>query len=530
MSLSLSNGLGASDERHPWLDTAGPTRAMAVVWAGAGVVMYAQVLGDLVHQWMTDEMYSYGFLVPVVSGYLVWLRRDRIRATATRPMPGVGYGVLILGVAMLLVGHAASVAAVEQLSLIPVLVGSVLILGGGPVLAALCLPIAYLLLMIPIWEVLTDRLHAPFQNFSAGIGLSLIQSAGIPVYRDGLYLALPNITLEVAKACSGVNYLIAVIAVGIPLAALFLQGWVRRICLLVFAVLIAVLANGLRVALIGVLAYYGVGGALHGPFHVLHGLFVSFVGFGALFVGVWVLSERPAPAASERSVADHRSHSLERSSVRARGIGAAQWGGLLVFVLVATLIHFFGVIEVAPAQELRRFPLEIGAWEGRDIAWSPGDPYRLPGLDHTVAREYQREDGPPVRLFVGYFERQRNGKELVSREARQLYERSETAQVALGSRGLQEVRWVATGDGDGTTRTMLVYWYDLHGATVTNPLIVQARLAWNALVHRRSNGALIAVAVPLTDGEDPTVARSYAIRLIEDSAPILEQWVSGPLN
>ncbi len=523
MSLSISNRVDAPPRHQSWMADVSATPAMAVCWAGTFLWMYAGVLRDLANQWATDEMYSYGFLVPAVSLYFVWLRRDRLRTVVPRPIPAVGFGIVFVGVVMLVIGHAGGVAAAEQLSLMPVLVGSVLIFGGREALKVLWMPIAYLLLMIPIWEVLTDRLHEPFQNFSAGIGLALIRSLGIPVYRDGLYLALPNITLEVAKACSGVNYLIAVIAVGIPLAALYLQGWARRIGLLSIAVLVAVLANGLRVALIGVLAYYDLGGSLHGPSHMLHGVFVSFIGFGALFAGVWVLSERRLPDSPERAAVVNEKPAGPRSSVGPGTVKTAGWGAPLLFAGAAVVMQFFGVIAVAPAQEFRRFPLQIGAWDGRDIHWKMDDPYRLRGLDHALAREYQRHDGPPVRLFVGYFERQSQGEELISGDARRLYQRSEGVEARVGSNGLQEIRWLVTGEETG--RTLLLYWYDLHGGTVTNPTTMQARLAWNALVDRRANGALIAIEVPLAEADDPSIARSHALRFIEDSAPILEQWL-----
>ena len=81
--------------------------------------------------------------------------------------------------------------------------------------------------------------------------------------------------IEVARACSGVNYLVAVLALGLPLAYLYLRSWWRRGVLIASALLIAAAANSLRVALIGVLVYYDLGAPLHGPAHVLHGLFVS---------------------------------------------------------------------------------------------------------------------------------------------------------------------------------------------------------------------------------------------------------------
>ena len=114
-----------------------------------------------------------------------------------------------------------------------------------------------------------------------------------------------------ARACSGVNYLIAVLALGLPLAYLYLRSWWRRAVLIAAALLIAAAANSLRVAMIGALVYYDLGAPLHGPAHVLHGLFVSAIGHVALFVGLWLLGSREqraaadAPAAASRHAAAH---------------------------------------------------------------------------------------------------------------------------------------------------------------------------------------------------------------------------------
>ena len=99
----------------------------------------------------------------------------------------------------------------------------------------------------------------------------MLQVVGIPAYREGLYLFLPNVTLEVARACSGVNYLVAILALGLPLGYLYLPTVWRRVLLLTMAIGVAAISNSLRVALIGVLSYLEIGSPLHGPGHVLHG-------------------------------------------------------------------------------------------------------------------------------------------------------------------------------------------------------------------------------------------------------------------
>lgn len=277
--------------RSLWRDSS--AQAVGVVLLAGLGFSYAHVLKAIVTQWWTNNLYSYGFLIPPISLYLIWLRRETIQLLRPRPNCMGGGALLGAGFTMLILGHAGSILTLQELSLPVTLSGLILSLLGTQVLKSLAFPLAYLLFMIPAWEVLTDHLHLPFQLLSATIGLALLQSVGIPAFRDGVYIELPQITLEVAQVCSGVNYLIAVIAIGVPLAVLFLDGWRRRALLLGLSIVVATLSNGLRVALIGLLAYHGfLPGDIHGPFHVLQGILVSMIGYAALFAGLLLLSNR----------------------------------------------------------------------------------------------------------------------------------------------------------------------------------------------------------------------------------------------
>ena len=74
-----------------------------------------------------------------------------------------------------------------------------------------------------------------------------------------LFIQIPNITLEVAKACSGLDYLIAIVSIGIPLSIFYVSGFLRKVSVILIAVMIAILSNPLRVALIGMFSYHSIG-------------------------------------------------------------------------------------------------------------------------------------------------------------------------------------------------------------------------------------------------------------------------------
>jgi exosortase len=160
---------------------------------------------------------------------------------------------------------------------------------------ALAFPLAYLILMVPILDEVIDKIHWPFQLFSARMGSILLRIFDIPFFLKVNYFELPNMTLEVAEECSGVRYLISIIAIGIPLAYFTQKGWWRKIVLVATAVIIGILANGVRVALVVLCAYYYGENNIQGPFHIFQALFVSVVGFVFLFILAWFLSKIPFP-------------------------------------------------------------------------------------------------------------------------------------------------------------------------------------------------------------------------------------------
>lgn len=263
---------------------------------------FVKAICSLVRLWHNSYIYSYGFLVPLISFYIVWGQRRKLKHIQPWPSYFPGFLVLLAAMTFLVIGITHEKTSIQGLSLIAAIAGVILLLLGRQFLIALWFPVAYLLFMVPFWDNLIEGLHLPFQNFSAWTGVILLRLTGIPVYRESVYISLPNITLEVAKVCSGVNQLIAIVAVAIPLAYLILENWFKRIVLIGGSIAIAIVGNGLRVAIIGVLSYYGISNVLHGPYHVLQAMSISILGFIALFIGAWILSRSSVRAGASAQV------------------------------------------------------------------------------------------------------------------------------------------------------------------------------------------------------------------------------------
>jgi exosortase len=238
--------------------------------AGLMGYLYRSVMADLVTQWSVDTTFGYGYYIPGVAAYLAW---DRRAALAQAP-PGSswwGYLILLAGLTALVLGRAGGIQLAARGSLIAVLIGLALFLGGWKRTQVLAFPIAFLALMIPPPVQLVDHLIWPLQLFTARFSTEVLRQLGYPVLLHGIYIDLPTVRLEVAEACSGFRSLIALGATGVLLAHMTQRLWTHRALIVAAVVPIAMLANAIRVTLNIVMGIY------EGTFHTVSGWMVFVI-------------------------------------------------------------------------------------------------------------------------------------------------------------------------------------------------------------------------------------------------------------
>jgi EpsI family protein len=483
-----------------------PLRLVLAAIAIAGVVAAEwPALDGMVYMWSNSPMYSYGWLVPAISGFVLWSRREHLRRVVPTPAVGPGLAVLAAWALLLVAGRVGGVLLLEQIALVIAVAGLVLLFAGAAALRASWAAIAYLLLGVPLWDGFTEPLHLRFQLMSAGFGVSMLQALGIPAYGRGTFIELPTLTIEVARACSGVNYLIAVLALGLPLAYLYLRSWWRRAVLILSALLIAAFANSLRVAMIGALVYFDLGAPLHGPAHVLHGLFVSAIGHVALFVGLWLLTPRGEAAAPTAAAP------IAGTPAGAPALSPALMLGTAIVWLPVVWGYAAMPAPVTLVTALERLPATLGPWDADPYA-TPVAPPWWPAADQQLSRRYRAGDDT-VDLFVGYFERQRQSHEVMTFRSAELHRGAEriTVPVAGGDVLTVNVTTATTGPDPRVT----LFWYEIDGASETQPLAVKLRTLWHAVGRRRSNGAVVS----LSRAWRADVPEADQIRALVDLAP-----------
>jgi exosortase len=275
----------------------GKLTAVALV-LGAAILVYWPVLTGLVNAWSTDDNYSHGFFIVPLAIYFAWQRRDEIMAAPIRP--SLLGAVVVAGSLVLLVGGMLGAELfLSRVSILGTLAGAILFLFGWPTLRLVILPIAFMLLMVPLPAIIFNKIAFPLQLLASHVGEYSVRSLEIPILREGNVLILANATLEVAEACSGIRSLVSLFTLGIVFGYFAdSRPWVRAVIAL-SAIPVAILANGLRVASAGVAAHkFGTAG-VEGLFHEFSGWVVFVVAFLMMFALQRLLQRLlppPAPA------------------------------------------------------------------------------------------------------------------------------------------------------------------------------------------------------------------------------------------
>ena len=168
------------------------------------VALYWDVVPAMVQVWMDDPAYSHGILIPPLAAYVAWLQRDEILAAR----PETDYSGLFLtavGCAALFVGKLGAELFLSRISLVFILAGMIWTFWGRRRFWASVFPLFLLATMVPIPTIVYNKLAAPLQLFASWVASQTLETFGIAVFRDGNVMHLPEISLGVAEACSGLR-------------------------------------------------------------------------------------------------------------------------------------------------------------------------------------------------------------------------------------------------------------------------------------------------------------------------------------
>ena len=252
--------------------------------AGAAAAVYAPVLAGLSERWWTDPDYTHG-LVCVPLALMLAARRRRALLLIPRAPRISGIVIATLGLLLLVVGGLGAEMFLARISLPVFLTGVMVFLLGWRHLRVLLLPLALLVVAIPLPTIMVTQVSLPLQFVASAAAERLLNGASVPVLRDGNVLLLPNATLQVAEACSGIRSLATLLALSIFVArGTTTAGWARVLVILA-AIPAAVAVNALRVAITAAGTYWYGPIANRGAVHEALGFLMFMTAFA--IVSTW---------------------------------------------------------------------------------------------------------------------------------------------------------------------------------------------------------------------------------------------------
>ncbi len=463
---------------------------LAGVWL-ALLLLFRRDALDLATIYWTNTTFGHCLFIAPVIAWLVWQRRGGL--ALVRPegwWPGLA--LVAAGGLGWLLGDAAGVALFRHAGLVLMLQGAVVSLLGPNASRALLFPIAYMAFLVPFG----DFLEEPLQTITVAMVMPLLHLFGVPAWVDGVLITTSNGYFEVAEACSGTKFVIAMAAFGVLVANVCYVSWGRRAVFLAMALVVPVVANGLRAFGTIYAAWWTSVEAATGMDHIVYGwVFFAAVMAAVLAIG-WKWFDRDPDAAWFDPL-------QLQAPVRARA-GAAVTG-LLALTITSLFLGWSSLIDgrAAPLPAKVELP-EVAGWHrvgASRIAWSPN----LPGADHFVLGHYADGRGRSVDLAVAVYANQREGKELVGFGIGAIRENDRWVRIAdlpdlSGGHALRMT-------GPGRVERVTVSWYRV-GDTLTGS---DKRVKFETLKTKLLGGNQAAVAVLLSSEQGPDRGAQAAI-------------------
>uniref|UniRef100_Q07SN6 Eight transmembrane protein EpsH n=1 Tax=Rhodopseudomonas palustris (strain BisA53) TaxID=316055 RepID=Q07SN6_RHOP5 len=470
------------------------------------IFAFHDTLAEAVRRWSTQDEYSHGFLIPVVSGWLFWTRREALRASLGQ-QSWLGVLVILLAGAMHVFGSLSALFIVSQMGFVVALMGIALAFGGQAFLRTAFVPIFFLFFAIPLPYFIDATLSWRLQLISSDLGALFIRTMQIPVYLEGNVIDLGSYKLQVVEACSGLRYLYPLMSLGFLAAYLFQAPIWQRLIVFLSTIPITILMNSLRIGIVGIIVNFSGPQDADGFLHMFEG-WIIFVGCALLLLGEMYLL---TALASRKQLFDI----LRPPSPTPADVSRTQWRPLLLPIiscLVLTIVT--GVMgsyisarkEISPIREsLLGFPNSLGRWLGRTSSIDSQTERGL-GLTDYILSDYRAPDGRSVNFYVAYYASQRNGQSphspsvCIPGNGWQITQFNRIEYTSESRRLTMPLNRAVIQNG--SSKEIVYYWFEQRGRKVANEWVSKYYLFRDAILRNRTDGALVRLITPVYPGEE----------------------------
>ncbi len=464
--------------------------------------LYWDGLAEAVLRWELQEEYSHGYLIPLVSLFILWEKRFQIAANYQHPS-WWGVPIIILALVVLLVGEVSALYVLIHYSFILLLFGlSLAFLGSAT--RYTWVPIALLGFAVPLPYFIEVILTSKLQLISSQLGVEIIRLCRIPVFLSGNIIDLGNYQLQVVEACSGLRYLFPLMSLGFIGAYLYQASAWKRAVLFLSTVPITIFMNSVRIAITGLLVDNWGTEMAEGFLHDFEGWLIFMACGGLLLLEVILMELFTTRQSLRQAFAVPVSVSAEQFSRRT--LSPLRFPTPVAVSIPFLLLALFGLSSLESREEdslltnpeLVSFPLQLDEWVGRDDRIQAEVAKKL-GFTEYVMINYQNQQHRPVNFYVAYYASQRKG---ISPHSPKVCIPGGGWEIASFSRTQVDQMPVNRAlIRKGTQDQIVYYWFEERGTPVANEYIKKWMLFKDALFLNRTDGSLIRVTTPVMSDE-----------------------------
>lgn len=503
--------------------------------AGAAVALgiaFESSIVLLTDTWTHSEEYSHGWLIPGISAFLVWQKKNELAQIDVRGS-WAGVGIVLFAVFLLFLSQLGTVPALMQYAFIIAICGVVYAYLGWTGFRLVWVALLLLFFTVPLPAFLYNNISAKLQLISSEIGVWVIRQFGITVGLEGNVIDLGTFKLQVVEACNGLRYLFPLMTIGVVVAVFFQAAIWMRLLVFFSTIPITVLMNSFRIGVIGVTVEYWGQAMAEGFLHDFEGWVIFMACFSILFLEMWLLVrvtgdrrpfreifglDLPAPLPTNAQI--------EQQHVPAPLMVAV---AVLVLTIVPALTLPQRVEAIPPRQSFAEFPLKVGDWVGRRDTMEQVYLDALKFKDYIIA-DYTHPEIGAVNLYVAYYDSQRSGESAHS--PRSCLPGGGWHIVDFGQRTIegaqfagQPLRVNRAVIELGQTKQVVYYWFQQRGRIITNEYLVKWYLFWDSLTRNRSDGALVRLVAAVPPGADTVVVDDAMARFARDFSGRLDPYV-----
>jgi len=481
--------------------------AIAIITLCSIAFIYYGSIRHMSTFWFTQEEYSHGIMIPVISIFLIWQKKEILRHIQYDKGLG-GLVLIVIGLIVNLLGELSAISIISQYSLVITITGLVYSFIGREAIKKIWIVFVFLLFMIPLPAVIYQGLSSELQLISSDIGVRIIRLFGISVYLEGNVIDLGNYKLQVVEACSGLRYLFPLMSLAFITAYFYQANIWKRGFVFFSSIPITVLLNSTRIGIIGILVEYYGSGMAEGFLHDFEGWVVFMACMLIIILEMWIIEKIGDKSKKLNDVffIGIEKEKLEQNAERKIAISKSFLVGAVLIIIAAPFMHSFqDRVDIIPDRiGLDNFPLELNGWKGNRTFMEQIYVDRLHFDDYILAN-YSDGSGASINLYMVYYGSQRKGASIHSPRAClpgggwKVDSFSEIDMAINGYNNTIPVNRAVVKMGDYTQ--LVYYWFQQRGRFLSNEYVVKWYLFVDSIIKRRTDGALIRLSTAVLPDE-----------------------------